>query len=118
MSDQPKDGGPALYDKTGREIMVGDVLKIFHFVGARRKRYFIYKQVLGAETTAQGRSIFRISHLTVPPDTPQSYVEYRDHRILHDYEIVQGFDLEHGDFRERPQYTDAVLAERAKREGV
>ena len=30
----------AAYDKTGREIMQGDILKVFHFVGRRNKRHY------------------------------------------------------------------------------
>lgn len=30
-------------DKRGRKIEQGSVLKVFHFTGARRKRYFMYK---------------------------------------------------------------------------
>lgn len=38
----------AAFDKTGRQIKVGDVLKVYHFQGARwRKHYFMYKQVIG-----------------------------------------------------------------------
>ena len=32
-----------LKDEKGREIRPGDVLKIFHFVGARRKRHYRYE---------------------------------------------------------------------------
>ena len=31
------------HDKRGRRISVGAVLKVYHFTGARRKRYFMYK---------------------------------------------------------------------------
>ena len=33
------------YDKNGTEIHEFDLLKIFHFIGARRKKYFMYKWV-------------------------------------------------------------------------
>ena len=32
-------------DKFGRIIEEFDLLKVFHFVGARRKRYYMYKHV-------------------------------------------------------------------------
>lgn len=35
-----------LRDAKGREIEAGDVLKVFHFTGARRKRHFMYKQAV------------------------------------------------------------------------
>lgn len=31
------------HDKRGRRISAGAVLKVYHFTGARRKRYFMYK---------------------------------------------------------------------------
>jgi len=33
------------FDKKGVEIKPFSVIKIFHFVGARRKRYYMYKWV-------------------------------------------------------------------------
>ena len=33
-------------DKAGRHIHPGDVLKVFHFVGARRRRHYMYEQAL------------------------------------------------------------------------
>ena len=30
-------------DKYGRTIEHGDLLKVFHFTGARRKKYYMYK---------------------------------------------------------------------------
>lgn len=35
-----------VYDKKGREIMVGDLLKVDHFIGSRNKKYYIYKLVV------------------------------------------------------------------------
>ncbi len=32
-----------VYDKRGIEVCVGDVLKVFHFTGGRRKKYYMYK---------------------------------------------------------------------------
>ncbi len=35
-----------IYDKNGRQVFEGDLLKIFHFIGARRKKYYMYKIVV------------------------------------------------------------------------
>lgn len=35
-----------IVDKRGIEIEPGDILKVFHFVGARRKRYYMYKMAI------------------------------------------------------------------------
>lgn len=77
-----------LYDKKGREIMHGDILKVFHFIGARFKKHYMYKQVdgiiyLGKEETPY----LVINHLD---KSNTNYLERLNGRFLKDYEIVQG----------------------------
>ncbi len=74
-----------LYDKTGREVMLNDVLKVFHFRGARRKRYYMYKQVL--DVICDGARL-RISHLGGDGST---FSQKINGDTLMDWEIVQGF---------------------------
>lgn len=83
-----------LYDKNGIQIMVGDVLKVFHFAGARRKRYYMYKQVISAVHLGEKdpKPYLRISHLDLNKSDP--YHERLDGRHLTDYEILQGKGLE------------------------
>lgn len=90
----------ALRDKTGRKIMIGDILKVFHFTRSRWKRYFMYKQVIGVETLgkANPHSYLKISHLDM---TDSYYNELLDGRILEDYEIVQGVGKDHFEDRKR-----------------
>lgn len=83
-------------DKTGREIMVGDTLKVFHFIGARRRRHFMYKYVSGIVSG----NYFRISHLN-PKD--EAYLMEMDGRQHDDIEIVQGFGADGTPFDERPK---------------
>lgn len=77
-----------LYDERGRQIMEGDVLKVFHFTGARRKRHYMYKQA--RETVMLGSSdpkpFLKISHLN---KADEHYHEREDGRTLTGYEIVQ-----------------------------
>jgi hypothetical protein len=77
-----------LYDAKGRPIMRGDILKVFHFIGARGKRHYMYKQAL--DTVMLGKSDpkpwLKISHLEL---TEEHYHEREDGRTLCDYEIVQ-----------------------------
>lgn len=90
----------SLRDKTGRKITVGDILKVFHFTGSRRKRYFMYKQVTGVETLGKDNthSYLKISHLDM---TDSYYNELLDGRILEDYEVVQGIGKDHFEDRKR-----------------
>lgn len=85
-----------LYDKTGREIVAGDVVKVFHFTGARRKRYFMYKQALGIQMLGRDAASawMRFSHLDM---TGEHYHEQADGRRLGGYEIVQGVNADHED---------------------
>lgn len=80
-----------LYDKTGRKIEVGDTLKVFHFIGPRRKRYYMYKFVLERKQITDGESEWlAISHLSYK-GIEKCYYEMCDGRHLDHVEIVQGY---------------------------
>lgn len=93
-----------LFDKHGIPIERGDLLKVYHFTGRRRKRYYMYKQCLGLGTYRQGgteRMYF--SHLNFVTETAERdgpYSEAPDGRVLADYEIVQSIDSA---FERRPR---------------
>lgn len=97
----------AVYDKTGRQIMVGDILKVFHFQGARwRKKYFMYKQVMGARVFSEGSAPrLLVSHLNMKEwsDKDGGYTLGQDGEILADVEIVQGLDWYHDRPRIEPK---------------
>ena len=83
-------GDKFMLDKTGRKILPGDVLKVFHFIGARRKRHYLYKQALRYE---RGRLV--ISHLNRVDDAEpwvigtNFYTEAADNVPRQEYEVVQ-----------------------------
>ena len=90
-------------DKHGRAMKVGDVLKVFHFVGARRKRYFMYKQIVGTRMLGGYGDkpkipYFDVSHLNLD-DGKENYPISMDQGVLPDYEILQGLD----DIESRPK---------------
>lgn len=86
------------YDKTGREIMVGDVLKVYHFTAAvRRKKHYMYKQVVGRDEFSDGTPYLKVSHLDLTDDT---YTIFCDDEMLSDYEIVDSIKSDH---HERPK---------------
>ena len=91
-----KEGGSReLVDKNGRPICIGDILKVFHFVGPRRKRYYMYKQVVGViQLGINPKDYLKISHLNMRPD--EYYTERLDGRRLEDVEIVQSPDANFG----------------------
>ena len=92
-----------LFDARGRKIMVGDVLKVFHFIGARRKRYYMYQQVVGVVHFGKNEHslpYLKISHLNLSDDC---YHECLDGRTLSDYEILQGVK---SDLEDRPRRID------------
>lgn len=84
-----------LRDKTGRQIERGDVLKVFHFIGRRNKRHYMYKQAMGVKTLGSGSEYMMLSHLELKDDY---YLERCDGRVLPEYEIVQSIDAK---FEER-----------------
>jgi hypothetical protein len=103
----------AIYDKTGREIMVGDVLKVFHYTAAlRRKRCYMYKQVLEqVELGKRAAPYFKIGHLTFDP--LEYYYQLLDDRTLADYEIVQGIKA---DWEDRPRKAHPLTNSAGKQE--
>lgn len=103
----------AIYDKTGREIMQGDVLKVFHFVGARNKRHYMYKQVVGERLLGQRKAAYWfVSHLEQSDD---GYHLAKDGAHYPDYEIVQSVDARFGD---RPRLRPAEHSGEACADGL
>jgi len=88
-------------DKNMRPLRVGDVLKVYHFTGARRKKHYMYKQIVGTRwlggaklrdgSTVPMVEYFDVSHLNMGRD--DGYTIGMDEGVLHDYEIVQGLDV-------------------------
>ena len=88
-----------LYDKTGRPIHEFDIVKVYHFTGARKKKYYMYKRVLGYETHGKDQtSYMRFDHLERKEG---GYLEKDDGRVLSEYEIVQGFGRDGVHFEDR-----------------
>lgn len=69
-----------LFDKKGVPIRVGDLLKSYHFTGARKKRYWLYHVVLLKDGFLMGQSptFFATGH--------------RDHSCLHSLGAVTDGD--------------------------
>lgn len=91
-------------DKHGRAMKEGDVLKVFHFTGARRKRYFMYKQIVGIRMLGGlgGKPkvpYFVISHLKLDGGRERTYEIGMAEGVLSNYEILQGLD----DIESRPK---------------
>lgn len=82
-----------LYDSKGYPINVNDVLKVFHFTGGRRKKYYMYKWVIEKNGKLFGH------HLGKKGDA-DAYMLSQD--LLKETEIVQGYD-QFGDFTDRPK---------------
>ena len=91
--------GEGPYDKHGREIMIGDVVKIYHFTAAlRRKRHYMFKHVTGERVWPSGWTCLFLSHLTLKDD--DGFYVAKDGKHYPDYEIVQSADAK---FDERPR---------------
>ena len=70
-------------DKNSRPILIGDVLKVFHFIGKRNKKNFMYKQVVEFNSSTS----YKCSHLDLKP---KSYFTLQlDNRKHDSIEIVQ-----------------------------
>lgn len=77
-------------DKNGREIEVGDVVKVYHFTGRNRRRHFMYKQVIERVNRSDSTlEHFVVSHLT---ETLRTYILLIEDQYELNYEIVQSWD--------------------------
>lgn len=94
-------------DKRGIPIERGDIVKVFHFIGARRKRHYMYKQCLGIGTYRCGSTEYMFfSHLNFVDDHGSSDGPYHERlgQKLDHYEIVQSINCDH-EYRPRPTPT-------------
>lgn len=91
----------SIFDKHGVPIERGDIVKVFHFVGARGKRHYMYKQCLGTTTLGPRQAAyFKFSHLNFIEDSLDRngpFFQCADGRKLGDYEIVQSITANHED---------------------
>jgi len=71
-------------DSVGNEIHDGAILKVFHFVGARGRKHFMYKKVLGKVKKGEFEH-FEINHL----EGGGSYFIPSNREILEDCVVVQ-----------------------------
>lgn len=90
-----------VYDKRGIPIERGDIVKVFHFIGARRKRHYMYKQCLGERVVpAHGggtHTYIMFSHLNFIDDPSERDGPYHEWPGTHlpGYEIVQSIKCGH-----------------------
>ena len=91
-----------VYDKNLRPIKVGDILKVFHFIGARRKHHYMYKQVTQRINSIE-YARFRLSHLNLCDDI--GYNLAINDRVNDLYEIVQSLDCDFESREKKPEDT-------------
>lgn len=90
-----------VYDKKRIPMKVGDVLKVFHFTAAlRRKKYYMYKQIIGIMELRSGGHNFVLSHLHLGQGT---YGLSVNGAVMGDYEIVQSVKCDHEDRPRKPK---------------
>ena len=95
--EQRKDN--TYYDKNGEQILEGDLLKVFHFIGVRRKKHYMYQVVVMEDSNFPLDSV-RFPVMSVSSYLPNSkphcrmYVIADENRIYRNAEIVQEFDFE------------------------
>ena len=96
------------FDKHGVPFAIGDVVKVFHFTGARRKRHYMYKQVVGKRTWPNGYRCWLFSHLNMKPadGAEGGFYISRDGSHFDDYEIVQCCSKYPEHFSTRPRDSD------------
>lgn len=95
-----------IYDERGIPMRVGDVVKVFHFTAAlRRKRHYMYKQVVRSWNFRDGTPALDLSHLDMTGDTYTLHTAGGD--LVSGYQIIQSIKCDHEDrprraLREKP----------------
>lgn len=75
------------YDKKGREIFPGDLIKVFHFTDYKNRKRYMYKLVVEIDGTLYGNHLNLNTHRS--PDI-YSGVFKLPYGKVEDFEIVQG----------------------------
>lgn len=88
-----------ILDKNSKKIEIGDVLKVFHFVGARRKKFYMYKQVVGMQPFGNDQ-FYKVNHLSSLDGCNYSLI--LNNERLPDVEIVDNIGSSQ-DFEYRPK---------------
>ena len=55
-------------DETGAVIQKGDIIRVFHFIGARRKKHYMYKYV-----TVKNDELYALHTGTLSPTESEGY---------------------------------------------
>ncbi len=105
-----------ILDKTGREILPGDLLKVFHFIGARRKRYYMYKYVESIEFHGKNpKEFIKLNHLSSKGLVGDvHYWVMMDDKIHPEYEIVQGYGKDADHFEDRKRHKPTTLSNKGE----
>lgn len=95
-----------IYDKHGIPIERGDIVRVFHFIGARRKRHYMYKQSLGPQLLhpSHEEKYMMFSHLNFVDEYGERDGPYPERlgQKLDGYEIVQSIKCDH-EYRPRAE---------------
>lgn len=92
----------SLFDKNGYEILSGDLLKIFHFVGKNRKKYYMYKWVEQIVELGKNKlKFFKILHLNLKNEF--YYLPLNGKQVKY-IEIIQGYGENSLPFDDRKKY--------------
>jgi len=85
------------YDKNVIPILPGDTLKVYHFTGSRRQKFYMYKFVKSIHPSGKA---LEVMHLSLDGGW---YWMALDGRVHADIEIVQGYEgvKRGGSFRDR-----------------
>lgn len=90
------------YDQTGKQILVGDLLKVFHFKVRKRTHYMYHVAVM--ESTLDF-PVMAVSAYHVQKPHCRMYVLADEKRILRDYKIVSELDFQTKRKKIKPQNT-------------
>lgn len=87
------------YDKNDRPIFGGDLLRSYHFTGARRKKYYLYHV---AVPTERGFDCVPVCHLDPSKISGGGRCWLNEELAAHS-EIIHGYGVGYLSFEDRPK---------------
>lgn len=98
-----------IYDKKGIPVRPGDLIKVYHFTGARKKKHYMYKFVWEYTIAETGKKVLMGNHLEKGLKTDGISIHNSYYMtptgVRSDMEIVQGYNNQGDelDFNDRPR---------------
>jgi hypothetical protein len=90
-----QEGFTGFYDKNQVPIFIGDLVKMFHFTAAKRRKVYIYKKVMRLKSfvaTTEAVALVHISQLGLEKNNGFIYKHWLSPEDCPNLEVIEGED--------------------------